>query len=200
MIIRKINAYRNDLSRVIIYFEDKSYITVLAERAKNLKVGDDIGAETLSELSEESKKSAARATAARIVGHSSMSCATLLRKLKEKGISEEDANDALLWLVELGIMDDAKYAQMLLNHYRNRGFGNRRISDEMRKRGIPREVVSEVLDECDMRSEILEFIQKKTRGVKPDEKQKAKIINALLRNGHSYDAINTAFRDMEYGG
>ncbi len=198
MIIRKINAYRNDLSRVIIYFEDKSYITVLAERAKNLKVGDDISEKELVELSDSSRQSAARATAARIVGHSSMSCATLLKKLREKGVAESDANDALSWLIELGIMNDAEYAKMLLSHYRNRGFGNRRISEEMRKRGISREVIDEVLDDCDMHNEILEFIKKKSHGAEIDEKQKAKIVNALIRQGHSYDAINTAFR--EFGG
>lgn len=198
MIIRKINAYRNDLSRVIIYFEDKSYITVLASRAKNLKVGDDISDAELSELSDSSRQSAARATAARIVGHSSMSCATLLKKLREKGVAESDANDALSWLIELGIMNDAEYAKMLLSHYRNRGFGNRRISEEMRKRGISREIIDEVLDDCDMHNEILEFIKKKSQGAALDEKQKARIVNALLRQGHSYDAINTAFR--EFGG
>ena len=87
MIIRKISAYRNDLSRVIIYFEDKSYITVLAERAKNLKVGDNIGENELAELSESSRQRDARATAARIVGHNSMSCATLLKKLPSKSRS-----------------------------------------------------------------------------------------------------------------
>ncbi len=198
MIIRKINAYRNDLSRVIIYFEDKSYITVLASRAKHLKVGDDISENELAELSESSRQSAARATAARIVGHSSMSCATLLKKLREKGVSDADANEALEWLIELGIMDDVEYAKMLLSHYRNRGFGNRRIFEEMRKRGISREVIDDVLDDCDMHNEILEFIKKKSRGEALDEKQKARIVNALIRQGHSYDAINAAFR--EFGG
>ena len=202
MIIRKIDVYRNDLSRVIIYFEDKSYITVDASRAArlNLKAGDDIGAETLSELSEESKRSAARATAARIVGRHSLSCATLLKKLRERGISDEDAWAALNWLIELGIMDDEQYAKTLLAHYRARGFGNRRIYEEMRNRGLSRETIDLVLDDADMHDEIIEFITKRAKGAELDDKLKGKITNALVRRGHSFEAINSAFRELKNGG
>lgn len=202
MLIRKINAYKNDLSRVIVYFEDKSYITVSAETARslNLKAGDNMDEATIKELTDEISGNVARATAARIVGRSNMSCATLLKKLKDKGISENDANDALSWLIELGIMDDEQYAKNLLAHYRARGFGNRRIYEEMRKRGIDREVIDGVIDDADMGDEILEFIEKKTRGIELDEKLRGKITNALIRRGHSYDDIKSAFNRMKNGG
>lgn len=195
MIVRKVDAYKNDLSRVIVYFEDRSYITVSVERARelNLKAGDNVDASLMQELSDSSRISAAKACAARIIGRRSMSCANLLKKLKEKGIDDESAKAALDWLCTLGIMDDAEYAKSLVSHYRSRGFGNRRIIDEMRKRGISREIADTVLDDCDMNDEITEYIQKKTRGVELDDKLKAKITNALLRRGHSYDDIKRAF-------
>lgn len=202
MIIRKVDAYRNDLSRVIVYFEDKSYITIDAERARNLnlKAGDDIGEAELCELSETSKKSAARACAARIVGRHSMSCATLLKKLRERGIGDEDAKDALNWLIDLKIMDDEQYAMDLLSYYRARGFGNRRIYEEMRNRGLSREIIEAALDDKDMHSEILDFIKKRARDAEIDEKLRVKITNALIRRGHSYDAIKEAFYEIEHGG
>ena len=202
MVIRKVNPYRNDLSRVIIYFEDKSYVTVSAERARalDLKPGDVVDETLIKELSDEARGSAARATAARIVGRHAMSCATLLKKLKEKGIDDESANAALSWLVDIGIMDDAAYAKNLLSHYRARGFGNRRIREEMRVRGISREIIEEIIDERDMSDEILEYIEKKTRGVELDDKLRAKITNALVRRGHSYEDIKSAFNNLKDGG
>ena len=108
MKISKIDAYRNDLSRVIVYFEDRSYITVDALKAEKLglKTGMELDAASVSSLSEQSARSAARAAAARIVGRNSMSCMTLLKKLREKGVADDDAKEALNWLIDLGIMDD----------------------------------------------------------------------------------------------
>ncbi|MBR5478575.1 MAG: regulatory protein RecX [Clostridia bacterium] len=202
MLIRKVDAYKNDLSRVIVYFEDKSYITVSVERARelNLKAGDEVDATLMQELSDSSRESAAKACAARIIGRSSMSCATLLKKLRDKGIDEISAQAALDWLCGLGIMDDTAYAKTLVAHYRTRGFGNRRILEEMRKRGITREVADTVLDDCDMNEEITEYILKKIRGAELDDKLKARITNALLRRGHSYDEIKRAFNRTENGG
>ena len=97
-------------------------------------------------------------------------------------------------------MDDEAYAKTLITHYRGRGFGNRRIIEEMRKRGIAREIADTVLDDCDMSDEITEYILKKTRGVELDDKLKAKITNVLLRRGHSYDDIKSAFNRTENGG
>ena len=199
MVIRKVNSYRNDLSRVIIYFEDKSYVTVPAERARalDLKAGDVVDETLIEELSHEARGSAARATAARVVGRSAMSCATLLKKLREKGIDDESANAALSWLVDIGIMDDKAYAKNLLNHYRARGFGNRRIAEEMRIRGISHDIIDEIIDERDMSDEILEYIEKKTRSAKLDDKLRVKITNALIRRGHSYDDIKKALKSLD---
>lgn len=200
MKISKIDAYRNDLSRVIVYFEDRSYITVDALKAEKLglKTGMELDAASVSSLSEQSARSAARAAAARIVGRNSMSCMTLLKKLREKGVADDDAKEALNWLIDLGIMDDRQYGQILLAHYRSRGFGNRRIREEMRNRGIQREDIDALLtEEVDMQCEICAFIQKRARGQEIDEKLRAKITNALIRRGHSYEAISSAFRQIK---
>ena len=38
MRITKVDAYRNDLSRVIVYFEDRSFLTVDARRAEIMQM------------------------------------------------------------------------------------------------------------------------------------------------------------------
>lgn len=203
MRITKIDAYRNDLSRVIVYFEDRSFLTVDARRAEELKLkpGMELDDAMRDTLAGQSGKSRARELAARIVGRNSISCSMLLRKLRDRGATEDDAQAALDWLISLGIMDDMRYGEILVSHYRARGFGNRRIREELRARGVPREVSDTLLaDEPDMRDDILAFIYKRAPGGYPEEKLRAKITAALVRRGHSYEAISAAFRQLREDG
>lgn len=200
MIVKKIDVYRNDNSRVIVYFEDRSYITVDAMEADQLgiKAGMELDETILSALSENSRRSAARTTAARIVGRHSLSCKTLMDKLRDRGITETDATAALDWLCELGIMNDLKYGDMLVRHYRMKGFGNRRIHEELRRHGISREDIDSLLEETvDMQDEILEYIKKRIRGKELDRRLTSKIEGALVRRGHSFEEIRSAFRVLE---
>ncbi|MEG2569971.1 MAG: regulatory protein RecX [Oscillospiraceae bacterium] len=200
MLIKKIGAYRNDASRVIVYFEDRSYITIDALEAERLKIkpGAELDAALIPELSEKSRAAAARTTAARLVGRVMMSRKTLLTKLADRGFNEEEAGSALEWLVSVGAMDDAEYGKMLVGYYRDRGFGVRRIREELRKRGLEREDIDELLEEpVDMQKEIIEYIKKRTYGHEVDRALINKITNALVRRGHSYSDIKEAFHADE---
>ena len=66
---------------------------------------------------------------------------------------------------------------------------------------MPREVSDTLLaDEPDMRDDILSFIYKRAPGGYPEEKLRAKITAALVRRGHSYEAISAAFRQLREDG
>lgn len=200
MRISKIDIYRNDLSRVILYLEDRSYVTMDAQKARQLglRAGVELDDALISELSERARTGSARAIAARIIGHNDMSCATLRKKLRAKGVSDAETEEALAWLIDLGILDDRRYGETILTHYRGRGFGNRRIREEMYRRGLQREDIDALLDEeVDMQREICEFIKKRRAGQELDDKLRAKITAALVRRGHSYDAISSAFRQLD---
>ena len=62
----------------------------------------------------------------------------LLARLVEKGFGEEEAAAAADRCVELGFINDENYAAMVARHYAARGFGERRIREELRRRRIPR--------------------------------------------------------------
>ncbi len=57
--------------------------------------------------------------------------AELIRKLTEKGASEAEATDAVDRLVELGFVDDARYAPILVRHYAAKGYGAQRVRQEL---------------------------------------------------------------------
>lgn len=200
MRITKISPCRTDKSRVMVYFEDRSFckVDMLLARKLNLKPGDVVDGEVLPALNEDTRKAKARETAARVLGKRNMSRAELNRKLSEKGISPEDAEYACQWAIDVGVIDDEAYAQMLMRHYRSKGFGNVRIRSEMSRRGIAADTASALLEEeVDMSAEIRDFIQKKLKGNSAEPDTVRRITAALMRRGHSYSKIRAVFRSFE---
>ena len=63
----------------------------------------------------------------------------LIDKLTEKGASDEDAADVADWLCSVGVIDDQRYAGLVVRHYARKGYGPRRIREELFRRGIDRE-------------------------------------------------------------
>lgn len=203
MRIKSVRAFRNDVSRVVVYFEDRTYITVDALEAKRLKLapGMEIDEGQLPALSEESRRHAARVKAVQITGKRNLSRAELIRKLGEKGFSEEDASAAADWLSDLGVLDDTAYAEMLVRHYRAKGFGDLRVREELRRRGLARDLVASVLEEKpqDANDAVLKFLQQKLRGQALDEEKKRKLSAALMRRGFSWADIQSGFSKVERG-
>lgn len=203
MRIRSIRPYRNDVSRVVLYFEDKSYLTVDALEAKRLCLaeGMEVTETLLPELSEKSRRHAARVKAAQICGKKLYSKQELQKKLTARGISAADAEDAVLWMEELGAVDDAAYAGVLVRHYRAKGFGDLRILEELYRRGIPKTLAQSSLSEHaeDTSVPIRAFLEKKLKGKTPDEAEKRKLVSALMRRGFSYEAIKAELSAFERG-
>ena len=132
--------------------------------------------------------------ALKILGSRSFSEKEMLKRLTSKGETPENAEEAVKWLVELGYINDSDYALLIVRHYAAKGYGIARIRDELYKRGIPRELWDEKLEELDdseMTDTALEFLTKKLRGsVDKDDLRRAS--NALVRRGFSYDDARAA--------
>lgn len=200
MKITKISPCRTDRSRVMVYFEDRSYCKVDALKAKKLglKPGLELEEGLLPELNDDARRGKARETAARALGRRNMSSAELMRKLRDKGIGEQDAEEAVAWAQDMGVIDDGEYAQMIVRHYRARGFGDIRIRQELMRRGISGEICSTVLGTpADMTDEILDFLRKKLRGSEPSPDNIRRLTAALQRRGHSFSDIRAAFSQLE---
>ena len=199
MVIKRVAPYRNDVGRVLVSFEDGSWITVDAVEAERLrlKAGMELDGDVLPELTDQSRRSAARQKAVRILGRRSMSRFELCAKLKEKGVAPQDADLAADWLEQLGALDDARYAEELVKHYRLKGFGDIRVREELRRRGLSHDLIDDALcTPADLSGEILDFIRKRSRGKDLDPVLVRKITQALYRRGHSFEDIRAGFRTL----
>jgi len=137
---------------------------------------------------------ATKKRALKILGTRSFSEKEMLKRLTSKGESEENAAEAVRWLVELGYINDPDYATLIVRHYSAKGYGVTRIRDELYKRGIPRDLWDEKLEELDddeMSDTALEFLRKKLKGSdNKDDLRRAS--DALIRRGYSYDDARSA--------
>ena len=89
----------------------------------------------------------ARQRALKILERRDVSRKMLLDKLTEKGISNADAEEVADWLCGLGVVNDERFAGLVVRHYAAKGYGKRRICDELYRRGIDRELWDAALDE-----------------------------------------------------
>ncbi len=118
----------------------------------------------------------------------------LERKLGEWGASEEEWNNICNRLEELGFLDDGNYARQLVRHYTAKGYGVRKLRDELYRRGIPRELWEEAMEEADDSASVMDaFLEKKLRGSR-ETKELKKASDALARRGYTWSEINAALR------
>ena len=139
------------------------------------------------------KASETKAKAADMIGSRALSKQELTRRLVKKGSGEADAQAAADWLEDIGAINDAGYAAALARHYGGKGYGPARVKEELRHRGVNRELWDGALEEMPEPEEILDqLIQKKCRGGLSDPKDKKRISGMLLRRGFSWDDIKSA--------
>jgi len=134
--------------------------------------------------------------ALKILGNRSFSEKEMLKRLTSKGETEENATEAVQWLVELGYINDSAYATLIVRHYAAKGYGVARVKDELYKRGIPRDMWDEKLEELseeEMDDAAFEFLKKKLRG-SDDKDDLRRASDALVRRGFSYDDAKAAVK------
>ena len=138
-------------------------------------------------------RSRCRERALRIIGARPMSEKELRGRLTEKGESAEDAEETIEWLRELHLLNDQEYAAMWVRHYAAKGFGPGRIRNELYRRGVPRELWDEALEELpEQDDEIDRLLRKKLRGDVTDRDAVRKATDYLYRRGFRSEDIREA--------
>lgn len=133
-----------------------------------------------------------KARAFRIVEKREVSRKMLIDRLTEKGASPEDAQEVADRLCELRVIDDSRFAGMVVRHYAGKGYGLRRIQEELYRRGIDRELWDEALEEIpDENDSLYRLLCRRLAGDDSAEAQR-KAIAAMQRRGFGWDEIRSA--------
>lgn len=117
----------------------------------------------------------------------------LIDKLTEKMISPEDAEEVADWLCSLGVIDDERFAALVVRHYAAKGYGERRIREELYRRGIDRTLWDGALTELpDTDDTAARLWAQKMRGTDGGDAAVQRAQNFLLRRGYSWEDIRAA--------
>ena len=154
---------------------------------------DDAGLTALKQAAERSKT---RDTALNLLAARPLSRRELERKLEQRSAPEEEISSAADWLEDLGLLNDEEYARQVARHYSAKGYGVKKLKDELYRRGVPREYWEAALEEqADPAEAIDAFLAKKLGDdPHPDQKIIQSVSNALARRGFSWSEIKDGLR------
>ena len=196
MTIERIEASRHKKGRVLVFLEDGACLRITEQELLDfgLRSGDELDDKTLQKLKEAAGVSNVKATAADLVGKRAMSRRDLERKLQDRGASETEARYAAEWMEAIGAINDADYAAVLARHCADQGYGPQRVREKLYEKGGPRALWDDALDTLpDSAGQIDAFLERKLRGRVPDQREKKRLCDALLRRGFSWGDIRAAW-------
>ena len=190
--------------RWLLHLEDGSLLRVGESEVVSfgLYAGMELSGERLEELHAAAALAELKERAVGALSLRPLSRRELVRKLtarprpardgKEKPAADPAAAEAVAdWLEELGYLNDAEYAKSVLRHYSAKGYGERKLRDELYRRGVPRDCWEEALSGVqDPENEIDRFIRRKMRGEDPrDPRALKRTSDALARRGYRWEEI-----------
>ena len=199
MRIEEIKPSQRKRGRFLVKLEDGTILrlTEAEVAAFGLRAGLDLDSGRLAQLQADLRRSAARAQAAGIAGSRALSRRELEEKLARRGVGQADVQAAADWLEDLGAINDGDYARLVARHYGDRGYGPGRVREELRRRGVPKEFWEDALAQLpEAGASIDAYLQKKCRNVVPDEKERRRLADGLLRRGFSWEDIRPALERL----
>ena len=136
-------------------------------------------------------ESVARAVALRQLAAAPRSRAQLRTAITRKGVSEDVAERVLDRFTEVGLVDDAAYAELLVrSRHAGRGLARRALARELHAKGIAREVAEEALggiDGEDERRTARALVARKAGGMAglDPQRRRRRLVGMLARRGYS---------------
>lgn len=199
MRIEKLERSKHKQERVLVHLEGGDLLRVTEDELLRfgLYTGLDISPEVVVQLKEHAARSETRVRAVNMISARALSRSELEKRLRDRGATERDAADAADWLEDIGALDDLAYARTVVRHYSEKGCGEMKLRDELRRRGVARELWDEALAEAlDARESIARVVAARTKGRALDERERRRLCDLLLRRGFSWRDVREAMNAM----
>lgn len=186
--------------KIHIYIDQEYSLTVDRDffLSQGIKNGYEISCDELNELT--SKINARRAfnKAVDLLSRRDHSKKELSDKLKQKGFGS-DFDEVFEKLESYGYLDDERFARNYTKQLIEfKSFGKMRIKQELFKKGIDRDLISEILEEIQIdENDLVDLIERKYKRNLYDEKGVKRTFNTLVRLGYSYSEIKSALSQIQ---
>ena len=186
--------------RHTVRFEDGSVMRLYRQTVEDfyLYAGKELTDEEMSDLRKAAGEMSAKMRAVRIVSASSVSKRDLEYRLIQKGEDPKQAKQAVAWMSDLNLLDDAKTAEQIVDRCIRKGYGLSRAKQALYEKRIPKELWEDALaDYPDQTEKIVDFLRSRLDD-EADERDVRRATDALLRRGHSYQEIRRAMQKLNF--
>ena len=181
-------------------FEDGSSMRLYRQTVEDfcLYSGKELTDEEMKNLRKAAGEMSAKMRAVRIVSASNVSKRDLEYRLVQKGEDPKQAKQAVEWMSDLNLLDDAKTAEQIVDRCIRKGYGLSRAKQALYEKRIPKEYWEDVLANYpDQTEKILEFLRSRLKDGY-EERDVRRATDALLRRGHSYQEIRKAMQELAF--
>ena len=181
-------------------FEDGTIMRLYRQTVEDfgLYSGKELSDEEMKTLRKAAGEMSAKMRAVRIVSASSVSKRDLEYRLVQKGEDPKQAKQAVQWMSDLNLLDDAKTAEQVVDRCIRKGYGLSRAKQALYEKRIPKEFWEDALaDYPDQTDKILEFLRSRLKD-DYEERDVRRATDALLRRGHSYQEIRKAMQKLDF--
>jgi regulatory protein len=197
VVIQELKPSKRVQGRWLAVLEDGCILRVGEKEVVDfsLYAGKELGVDEAEALRSAARSSGLKEKTIGMLARKPMSRREAEQKLHGWEAGEEETASICDRMEELGLLNDAEYACCLVRHYSAKGYGQRRLKDELYRRGVPRDYWEEALEQAgDSCAAIDAFLEKKLAGKTPDRKELKKVTDALARRGFSWAQIDEAVR------
>ena len=180
-------------------FEDGTSMRLYRQTIEDfcLYSGKELSDDEMKALRKSAGEMSAKMRAVRIVSASSVSKRDLEYRLVQKGEDPGQAKQAVEWMSDLNLLDDAKTAEQIVDRCIRKGYGRSRAKQALYEKRIPKEYWADALAEYpDQSDAIVEFLRSRLKNTS-QERDVRRATDALLRRGHSYQEIRRAMEQLE---
>ncbi len=196
--IISVEKYKGSTYRVDIENSEPAFLNSEIISKYNVRSSMEVSEDLWDEIVYSNEFRRARERAMYLLDYRDYSYSELYKKLLNN-YGEQICYDVCDKLAELGFINDRRYAESLARKYMEvKKFGYFRAVQEMRLKGLSKELIDEVLSgyEDTVHERLAELIEKKYLRKLEDEDGVKKVKNALARQGYSYSDINAVLDDI----
>ena len=186
--------------RYFVKFSDESSMRLYRQTVEDfgLYTGKELSDDEMKSLREAAGQMSAKMRAVRIVSASSVSKKDLQQRLVRKGEDPEQARNAVEWMSDLNLLDDARVAEQVVSRCIAKGYGLTRAKQALYEKRVPKEYWEDALSDYPDQTERIEDFLRSRLDAESSDKEIKKAIDALLRRGHSYGTIRRALNELQF--
>lgn len=186
--------------RYWVTFDDGSRIGLYRQTVEDFALysGKELDEQETEALRTAAGQMSAKMRAVRIVSAASVSRRDLEARLVRKGEDPQQAKEAVAWMEDLHLVDDRATAEQVVSSCISKGYGLMRAKQALYEKRIPKEYWDEALADYPDQTEKITAFLKSRLDADSDEKQVRRVMDALIRRGHSYGAIRRALDALSF--